>query len=129
MKREIIKSQGAPQAIGPYSQAVKIGQWIFVSGQIPINPQTGELVLDSVEVQTEIVIENIKNILKEAGASLKDVVKTTLYLNDMSKFDEINRVYGRYFDSNLPARSTVEVAALPKGAGIEVEVIAFKANE
>ncbi|MEK6679363.1 MAG: RidA family protein [Nitrospirota bacterium] len=126
MHRTIIKTDKAPKAIGPYSQAVKIGNFIFLSGQIPIDPKTGELVNGDIKAQFELVIENIKNILSEAGASLHDIVKATLFLKDIKEFSEINTIYGRYFDSEPPARSTVEVSNLPKGARFELEVIAYK---
>ncbi|MEK6680450.1 MAG: RidA family protein [Nitrospirota bacterium] len=126
MQKTIIKTDKAPKAIGPYSQAVKIGNFIFLSGQIPIDPKTGELVSGDIKAQFELVMENIKNILSAAGATLHDVVKATLYLKDIKDFSEINTVYGRYFDSDPPARSTVEVSNLPKGAKFELEVIAYK---
>lgn len=126
MQKTIIKTDKAPKAIGPYSQAVKIGNFIFLSGQIPIDPKTGELVNGDIKAQFELVIENIKNILSEAGASLHDIVKATLFLKDIKEFSEINTIYGRYFDSEPPARSTVEVSNLPKGAKFELEVIAYK---
>lgn len=126
MHKTIIKTDKAPKAIGPYSQAVKIGNFIFLSGQIPIDPKTGELVNGDIKAQFELVIENIKNILSEAGASLHDIVKATLFLKDIKEFSEINTIYGRYFDSEPPARSTVEVSNLPKGAKFELEVIAYK---
>lgn len=126
MQKTIIKTDKAPKAIGPYSQAVKIGNFIFLSGQIPIDPKTGELVNSDIKAQFELVIENIKNVLSEAGATLHDVVKATLYLKDIKEFSEINTIYGRYFDTDPPARSTVEVSNLPKGAKFELEVIAYK---
>ncbi|MFZ3064719.1 MAG: RidA family protein [Nitrospirota bacterium] len=126
MHKTIIKTDKAPRAIGPYSQAVKIGNFIFLSGQIPIDPKTGELVNGDIKAQFELVMENIKNILSEAGATLHDVVKATLYLKDIKEFSEINTIYGRFFDSDPPARSTVEVSNLPKGAKFELEVIAYK---
>ena len=129
MHKTIIKTDKAPKAIGPYSQAVKIGNFIFLSGQIPIDPKTGELVNGDIKAQFELVIENIKNILSEAGAALHDVVKATLYLKDIKEFSEINTIYGRYFDTDPPARSTVEVSNLPKGARFELEVIAYKEKE
>lgn len=124
MTKKIIKTHTAPQAIGPYSQAVKAGGFIFASGQIPLDPETGELVSGTMEEETVRVIENIKAIFEAAGSGLDSVVKTTIYLIDMGDFAEVNRVYGRYFQSQPPARATVQVAGLPKGARVEIEAIA-----
>lgn len=125
MKKVIISTEEAPSAIGPYSQAVKAGHFLFVSGQLPINPETGDLVGGSIKEKTGMVIENIKVILEKAGADLDSVVKTTIYLTDMSDFSAVNSIYTRYFGNSLPARSTMQVAALPKGAEIEMEVVAL----
>lgn len=123
MSKEIISTIKAPSAIGPYSQGVKIGNLIFTSGQIPLNPESGELETD-IKKATKRSMENIKGILEEAGTSLEKVIKTTIFLKDINNFSAVNEVYGSYFSENPPARSCVEVARLPKDAVIEIEVIA-----
>lgn len=122
----VIKTEQAPQAIGPYSQAIKAGNFLFTSGQIAINPQTGELVAGGIEVQIKQVMENVKHILAAAGLNFSHVVKTTVFLTNMADFAVVNRVYGEYFGNNPPARSCVAVAALPKGALVEIEVVAMR---
>lgn len=122
--RKIIKTITAPSAIGPYSQAIKYGNLIFVSGQIAINPSTNEFVNGNIDSQTKQVIENIKAILESAGSSLQKVLKVTIFITDMKDFDSINAVYSEYFGSSLPARACVEVSNLPKGAKVEMEAIA-----
>ena len=124
--KKVISTANAPQAIGPYSQAIEAGGFVFVSGQIPLIPATGELVDGSVEVQTARVLENLKAILEAAGASLEDVVKTTVYITNMDDFAKVNGIYGRYFEANPPARVCVEVSKLPKGALVEIDVIAAR---
>lgn len=124
MKRKVILTESAPGAIGPYSQAIKKGNFIFVSGQLPVNPQTGEIPKNIIE-QTKQSLSNVKEILKATGASLEDVVKTTVFLKDLSHFTEVNEVYGEFFTDNYPARSCVEVSRLPKDASVEIEVIAI----
>lgn len=124
LHKEIISTDKAPGAIGPYSQAIGIGGFIYTSGQIPVDPATGEVVTGDIKLQTERVIENLKNLLEESGSSLDNVVKTTVFIKDMSQFSEVNEVYGRYFDKNQPARSCVEVSRLPKDVGVEIEAIA-----
>lgn len=119
-----ISTQNAPGAIGPYSQAAKIGNLVFVSGQLPINPQTNEMP-ESVEEQAKQSLENVKAILEAAGGNLKNVVKTVIFLKDMNTFAKVNEVYSSYFEGNYPARSTIEVARLPKDALVEIEVTAF----
>ena len=126
MKKDIIQTETAPKAIGPYSQAVKVGPWLFTSGQIPVDPKSGEIVQGGIEKQTERVMENIKNILIFSGMDLNDVIKTTVYLNDINEFAKFNEVFARYFQINPPARATVEVSKLPKGVGIEIDAIAYK---
>ena len=121
---EIISTDKAPGAIGPYSQAVKAGNMIFCSGQIPIDPSTGEFVSQDVSEQTEQVFKNLTAVLEAAGASLTDVVKTTVFLADMGEFAAMNEVYGRYFVENKPARATVQAARLPRDARVEIECIA-----
>lgn len=123
MEKKIIHTEKAPQAIGPYSQAQVIGDLIFTSGQIPLVPSTGELVTE-IKAATKQSLENVKAILEEAGTSLENVVKTVVFIKDMNDFPLVNEVYGEYFTTNLPARSCVEVARLPKDALIEIEVIA-----
>jgi 2-iminobutanoate/2-iminopropanoate deaminase len=124
MSKEVIFTDKAPKAIGPYSQAIKFGNILFISGQVPVNPATGELTGD-IKVQTRQVLENIKSILAAAGASASDVVKTTVFLQNLDDFAAMNEIYGAYFPKEAPARSTVEVARIPRGALIEIEAIAF----
>jgi 2-iminobutanoate/2-iminopropanoate deaminase len=126
MPRDIIKTNRAPAAIGAYSQAVRAGDFVFVSGQIPLNPETGEVVFSDIKEQTERILVNIRNILQEAGMGLEDVVKTTVYLMLMDDFSRVNEVYARFFGENPPARAVVEVARLPKDVAIEIEAIAYK---
>jgi 2-iminobutanoate/2-iminopropanoate deaminase len=124
--REVIKTSSAPAAIGPYSQGIKVasGKMIFTAGQIPLDPATGEMVQGDIRAQTRRVLENVKAILVAAGAALADVVKTTVFLSDLNNFAAMNEVYAEFFPEKSPARSTVEVKALPKGAAIEIEAIA-----
>lgn len=119
-----IHTDKAPQAIGPYSQAVKCNGFVFVSGQIPINPATSELLAGSTGDKTRLVMENIGRILEEAGTSFDKVVKTTIYLTDLNEFDEVNKIYGEFFSSHKPARATVQVARLPKDVSVEIDAIA-----
>lgn len=123
MKR-VIRTADAPAAIGPYSQAVEAGGWIFLSGQIPLDPRTGGIVKGDIRIQTRQVLENIKSILIAAGASMANVVKTTVFLKDMNDFAVMNEVYGQYFTVNPPARACVEVSRLPRDVLIEVEAVA-----
>lgn len=125
MTKEVINTNNAPEAIGPYSQVVIVGDFVYTSGQIPLNPVTGELVTD-IKLATKQSMENIKAILEEAGTSLNNVVKTSIFLKDLNDFEAVNEVYGTYFIENKPARSCVQVAKLPKDAVIEIEVIAVK---
>lgn len=122
--REAISSEGAPKAIGPYSQAIRAGSLIFVSGQIPLDPATGQMVEGDVVAQTHRVFANLKAILEAAGASLDHVVRATVYLADMNDFAAVNEVYGSYFSSPAPARATVQAARLPKDSRVEIDVIA-----
>lgn len=127
MQRKIISTCLGPSAIGPYSQAVRAGNLIFVSGQVPLDPATGGLTGDrSVATQTRQALKNLQGVLAGAGVSLGDVVKVTIYLIDMEDFKEVNRVYGEFFGNAPPARATVAVAALPLGASIEIDCIASK---
>lgn len=123
--KEIISTENAPGAIGPYSQAVKVGNLLFCSGQIPIDPATGEFVSDDISEQTEQVLVNLKAVLAAAGAELGSVVKTTVFLKDMSYFGAMNEVYARHFGETKPARATVAAAGLPKDALVEIECIAI----
>ena len=121
---KIIHTSDAPEAIGPYSQAVVVDGWIFASGQIPSDPETGQLVDGDVTAQTHQVLNNLSAVLREAGSSLGDVVKTTVYLADMGTFNEMNAVYAEHFGDHRPARATVQAAALPKSVDVEIDVIA-----
>jgi len=122
----VVHTTDAPEAIGPYSQAVVVGEWVFASGQIPIQPSTGEVIEGDVSVQTDQVLSNLKAVLESAGSSLDKVVKTTVYLTDLDTFTDMNAVYAEYFGGHRPARATVEVAGLPKDVGVEIDVIALK---
>ncbi len=123
--KEIITTENAPGAIGPYSQAVKTENMVFCSGQIPIDPQTGEFVSDDVAEQTHQVLKNLSAVLEAAGTDLNNVVKTTVFLADMNDFTAMNEVYAEYFSKNKPARATVQAARLPKDARVEIECIAL----
>ena len=125
MKKNI-KTADAPQAIGPYSQAVESGGFVFVSGQIPLDPASGNLIQGDIRDQTRRIMENAGKILEAAGCTLADVVKSTIYLKDMNDFSAVNEVYGGYFPSDPPARATVEVSRLPKDAAMEMDFIAVK---
>jgi 2-iminobutanoate/2-iminopropanoate deaminase len=122
--KTIISTERAPKAIGPYSQAVVANGWAFLSGQIPLDPVTNQILTGDIAAQTERVLENLKSVLEAAGSSLDRVVKTTVYLKDMGEFAKMNEVYGRYFASNAPARATVEAARLPRDVSVEIDCIA-----
>ena len=122
--KKIVSTDRAPKAIGPYSQAVISNGFVFVSGQVPIDPATGQIVAGGIAEQTARVFENIRNVLEAAGSSLEQAVKTTVYLKDMGDFAPMNEVYGRYFPANPPARATVEAARLPRDVRIEIDCIA-----
>ncbi|HVN27105.1 MAG TPA: RidA family protein [Candidatus Binataceae bacterium] len=124
--KKLIQTNEAPAAIGPYSQAIDTGATIFCSGQIALDPRSGTLVDGGIEHETRRVLENIREVLAAAGLSLEDVVKTTIFMVDLSEFDIVNRVYGEHFSAPYPARSTVQVAALPRKARVEIEAIAAK---
>ena len=124
MEKKIIKTHKAPQAIGPYSQAVKSGNFIFASGQIHLDPVSGAMAENNIQAQTERVMENIKGLLESENLTFANVIKTTCFLSDMANFAAFNEVYAKYFTENPPARSTVAVKALPKDALVEVEIIA-----
>ena len=123
MTKEIISTENAPQAIGPYSQAVKAGNLMFISGQIPLNPKTGDLVAESIEDQARQVLENVKSICEAAGHNLDDIVKISIFLTDLSNFAVVNDVMKEYFSEPYPARATVEVSGLPLGVNVEIEAI------
>jgi 2-iminobutanoate/2-iminopropanoate deaminase len=122
--RKTVQTEKAPAAIGPYSQAVLTGGFLFCSGQIPIDPATGKMVEGGIEIQTERVLRNLAAVLEEGGASLQSVVKTTVYLADLSDFTAMNGVYGTFFTKNPPARATIEAAKLPAGALVEIDAVA-----
>jgi 2-iminobutanoate/2-iminopropanoate deaminase len=124
MQRDIISTDQAPAAVGPYSQAVRVGQFIYTAGQVAIDPALGRLIEGDVSEQTEQVLRNLTAVLEAAGAALQNVVKTTVFLRDMADFAAMNQVYGRYFGQNPPARSTIAVAGLPLGALVEIEAVA-----
>lgn len=124
--KQIINTTKAPSPIGPYSQAVLVNGVLYVSGQIAINPENTELVLNSIEEETHQVMKNLEAVLTEAGCSFKTIVKTTIFLSDMGLFPIVNEIYGSYFTSDFPARETVAVAGLPKGVNVEISVIAYK---
>lgn len=126
MKKNIISTPKAPSAIGPYSQAVEVGGFLFVSGQLGIDPETSWFVEGGIKEQTEQVLKNIRNLLQHSGYYLEDVVKTTVFMQDMSMFQDMNEVYSRFFAKECPARSAVAVKGLPKDALVEIEVIAAK---
>ena len=126
MKHQVIHTENAPKAIGPYSQAVKAGNMLFVSGQVPFVPETMEIVEGDVKAQTAQSLKNVQAILTEAGLDFSHVVKSTVFIKDMNEFAQINEVYAEFFGENKPARACVEVARLPKDVLIEVEVIALK---
>ncbi|MGB5403462.1 MAG: RidA family protein [Robiginitalea sp.] len=126
--KEIIKTASAPSPIGPYNQAVRAGQTLYVSGQIALDPKTGELLEGSIEEETELVMKNLQAVLNAAGADFSNVVKSSIFVADMGQFSRINEIYGRYFEAETaPARETVEVANLPKYVNVEISVIAVLA--
>ncbi len=123
--KQVISTSNAPAAIGPYSQAIEVNGMVYTSGQIPVNPATGEIA-DSIEGQARQVMENVKNLLEAAGTSMRNVVKTTVFIKDMNDFGKINEIYAEYFEGACPARSCVEVARLPKDVLMEMEAVAVK---
>jgi 2-iminobutanoate/2-iminopropanoate deaminase len=124
MEKKVIRTDKAPAPIGPYNQAIQYGDMLFVSGQIAIDPATGELVQGDIQLETRQVMENLKAILAEAGMDFSNVIKSTIFLMDMGQFALVNEVYGYYFSDNPPARETVQVAGLPKGVNVEISVVA-----
>ena len=125
--KTVINTTNAPAPIGPYSQAIAAGGFLFVSGQIPADPATGALVMDDIKTETKQVMENIKAILLEASIDFGNIVKTSIFLTDLQNFGVVNEVYGTYFTDQFPARETIQVAGLPKGVNVEISVIAIKA--
>ncbi len=125
--KKIIHTEKAPQPIGPYSQAVQFGNMLFVSGQIALNPVTGLLQMDSLEEETRLVMQNLKEVLSAAGFGFEDIIKSSIFLSDMSLFNEVNAIYATAFESDFPARETVAVKGLPKGVNVEISVVAGKA--
>jgi 2-iminobutanoate/2-iminopropanoate deaminase len=126
MANQVIATDEAPKAIGPYSQAIVCGDLVFTSGQIPLDPKTQEMIKGDVRAQAERVMENLRGVLAAAGVSFAQVVKTSIFLVDLADFTAVNEVYGKRFSGSPPARSTVQVAALPKGARVEIEMIAVR---
>ena len=122
--KKIISTSDAPAALGPYSQAVRVGSTIYCAGQIPLDPKTGQIVAGGIDAQTRRVMDNITAVLKAEGLTFENIVKTTIFLIDLADFQTVNEIYGSYFKQAPPARSTVQVAALPKGARVEIETIA-----
>ena len=126
MKKDAIATKDAPGAIGPYSQAVRAGELVFLSGQIPLDPATGQLVEGDITAQTKRVMENLRAVLTAAGCGFADVVRTTIYLVDLGHFGKVNEAYGACFEAPFPARATVQVSALPKGAQVEIDMVAVR---
>lgn len=126
MEKKIIRTDNAPAPIGPYNQAVQYGDMLFISGQIPMDPKTGDLVQSDIKAETKQVMENLKAILDEAGMNFGNIIKTTIFLMDMGQFAQVNEVYGSYFGAGAPARETVQVSGLPKGVNVEISMIAGK---
>ena len=122
--KQTITPSGSPEAVGPYNHAVRTGDFLFSAGQIPLDPSTGELVQGEVAAQTQRVLQNIKAILDDQGLSFSNIIKTTVFMTDLAEFGEMNQVYAEHFTDDFPARSTVQVAALPKGAKVEIEFVA-----
>lgn len=123
-----ISTKEAPAAIGPYSQAVRVDALVFLSGQIPLDPQSGQMIEGDIAAQTERVMKNLEAVLAAAGCAWKDVVRTTIYLTDLAHFAKVNEVYGRFLSPPFPARATVQVAALPRGAHVEIDAVAIAAG-
>jgi 2-iminobutanoate/2-iminopropanoate deaminase len=126
MDKTVITTSKAPAPIGPYNQAIQTGNFLFISGQVCIDPATGDLKNKDIQEETHQVMHNLKAILQEAGMDFNNVVKTTIFITDMNRFAEINEVYGKYFEGNFPARETVQVSALPKFVNVEISMIALK---
>lgn len=125
MSRTVVHTEKAPKAIGPYSQAIRTDLAVYTAGQLGVNPSTGDLVSTDIEAQTRQALQNLQNVLQAGGSSLANVLKTTVFLQDMNDFTKMNNIYAEFFGENPPARSTVQVAALPKGALVEIEAVAL----
>lgn len=126
MNKKVIRTDNAPAPIGPYNQAIQYGDMLFVSGQIAINPETGELIAGDIQAETDMVMQNLAAVLKEADMDFSNVIKSSIFLMDMGQFSQVNEVYAKYFSENPPARETVQVAGLPKGVNVEISVVAGK---
>lgn len=124
--RKVISTENAPKAIGPYSQAIQMGDFVFCSGQVALDPKTGEVFTGDISIQTEMVMKNVTSVLEAAGLKLSNIVKTTIFLTSMNDFAAVNEAYGKFFTEAPPARSTVAVAGLPRGVNVEIEVIAHR---
>ncbi len=124
--KKVISTDKAPAAIGPYSQAIKAGDFVYASGQIPIDPSSGAIVAGDIKAQAEQSLKNLKSVLEAAGCAMYDVIKTTVFITDMANFAAVNEIYAKYFDKDCPARSCVAVKELPKAALVEIEAVAFK---
>ena len=129
MQKTVISTNNSPAAIGPYSQAIRFNGLVFVSGQIPIDPESGKVIKGNIKEQTKQVLENLKNILQAGGSSLPNVLRTTIFLSDMDDYAMVNETYAQYFESSPPARSTVQVSRLPKDVHIEIDAIAYATNQ
>ena len=126
MEKKVIRTENAPAPIGPYNQAIQYGDMLFVSGQIALDPATGELVQGDIQAETTMVMKNLEAVLAAAGMNFSNVIKSTIFLMDMGQFTQVNEIYGGYFSENPPARETVQVAGLPKGVNVEISVVAGK---
>lgn len=124
--RKVISTENAPKAIGPYSQAIQMGDFVFCSGQVALDPKTGEVFTGDISIQTEMIMKNVTSVLEAAGLKLSNIVKTTIFLTSMNDFAAVNEAYGKFFTEAPPARSTVAVAGLPRGVNVEIEVIAHR---
>lgn len=129
MQKTVISTNNSPAAIGPYSQAIRFNELVFVSGQIPIDPESGKVIKGNIKEQTKQVLENLKNILQAGGSSLQNVLRTTIFLSDMDDYAMVNETYAQYFESSPPARSTVQVSRLPRDVHIEIDAIAYATNQ
>lgn len=126
MEKKVIRTESAPAPIGPYNQAIQYGDMLFVSGQIAMDPNTGELIQGDIQTQTHMVMKNLKAVLNAAGMDFSNIIKSSIFLMDMGQFAQVNEVYGSYFTDNPPARETVQVSGLPKGVNVEISVVAGK---
>ena len=129
MQKTVISTNNSPAAIGPYSQAIRFNELVFVSGQIPIDPESGKVIKGNIKEQTKQVLENLKNILQAGGSSLQNVLRTTIFLSDMDDYAMVNEAYAQYFESSPPSRSTVQVSRLPRDVHIEIDAIAYATNQ